>query len=239
MFAPRRVVLLTTLGFLLAMAGSAPAAPLNLALTFGSLPSAQGWTYTPAGAHAGVPEANIFTLGGSVLTMNSMGQSNGVSGGSIFYVVTGGVTTTETKRLAVHARCLQAEGSAGAPGGVGGFFFGFTTGTAQFGFSITPTQVTGLTSAGTVVVPGTFDNSTAFHDFILDWTSATSWHIYRDGTLIYTGTTGFAVSANRIIFGDGTGGANAHGEITSLTFVQDLATPVESSTWGRIKALYR
>jgi hypothetical protein len=167
-----------------------------------------------------------------------MGQSNGVAGGSIFYVRTGGITTTDSKQIRVRARCLGAEGTAANPTAAGGFVFGFTTGTTQYDLGITPTQLFTLGGAGHVAVAGTFDN-TQFHDYLFDWSPPNTFRIYRDGTLVHTGSGGFAVAANRIFLGDGTGGANAHGEIASFRFIQDLATPARSAAWGRLKELYR
>lgn len=215
------------------------AAPLNVLLGFSSLPSAQGFTYVPSGSHAGVLESSIFSVTGLTLSQNSIGQANGTAGGSIFYQRLNGITTTESKQLRVRARCISAQGTTGNPTAAGGFIFGFTTGSVQYDFGITPTQVCVLTSAGQSLVPGTFDNATQFHDYVLDWTTPTSYRIYRDGALIYTGSPGFAVTANRIFFGDGTGGANALGEIRGFQFVQNLATPASRSTWGRLKALGR
>ena len=90
-----------------------------------------------------------------------------------------------------------------------------------------------------MVLAGTADNATAFHDWLFDWTSNASWRLYRDGVLLGSFSGGFAVAANRIFFGDGTGGANAHGEITRLEFVQGAAVPTAATTWGRVKGLYR
>jgi len=42
-----------------------------------------------------------------------------------------------------------------------------------------------------------------------------------------------------VFFGDATGGANARAEITSLRFIQDLATPARPTSWGRVKILYK
>jgi hypothetical protein len=47
--------------------------------------------------------------------------------------------------------------------------FGFTTGSVQYDISITPTNVYALGPGGTVAVPGTYDNITAFHDYILEF----------------------------------------------------------------------
>ena len=65
-----------TAAAVLALYATALAAPLDVQLGFSSLPSAQGFTYATAGTHAGVPEANVFSVAGSVLTQNTMGQSS-------------------------------------------------------------------------------------------------------------------------------------------------------------------
>lgn len=215
------------------------AAVIDVTLGFASLPSAQGWTYVPSGSHATAVEATVFSVAGGVLTQNSIGQSNGVAGGSIFYQRSGGLTTTEAKQMRVSMRCLAVQTSTNAPSGQGGTFFGFTTGAAQYGFSITPTQVFMLTASGFVQTASGLDNSSAFHDYVLEYASPGTTRVYRDGSLQGTATSGFAVAANRIIFGDGTGGANANVQMRSLRFIQDTATLASSSSWGRLKALYR
>lgn len=235
----RRPLLVLASAIVVLLASGASAASFDYNVSFGSLPSAQGWTYTPSGAHAGVLESSVFSASGGVLTQNTMGQSNGVSGGSIFYVISGGVTTGEIKQIVVRMRCLQVEGSANATLGQGGLFIGFTTGSTQYGFGITDTRVFVLQSSGQVVLSGTYDNSSAFHDYLFDWTSNASYRLYRDGVLLGTFSGGSAVTANRIMFGDGTGGANARAEMTKVEFLQGGAVPVLSTSWGRLKGLYR
>lgn len=220
-------------------AGSARSAPMDVLLSFGTLPSAQGWSYVPSGAHAGVLEGTIFSVSGGVLTQNSMGQSNGVSGGSIFYQILNGITTTETKRLFVRARCITQEGSANATLGQGGFIFGFATGSVQYAFGLTNTRLSVLQPSGTVMLSGTYDNATAYHDYNFLWSPGGAWQLYRDNVLAGSGSGGFAVAADRVFFGDGTGGANAFGQVSYFRFTQDLATTSEHSTWGRVKRLYR
>ena len=233
---PLRVFVLLSLA--LAVPAITRAAAFDVNVTFGSLPSAQGWTYSTSGSHAGVLEPSVFAVAGGVLTMNTMGQSNGVAGGSLIYVDNPGVTTTEVKSIRTRLRCLQVEGSANATGGQGGLFFGFTTGTIQYGFSITPTRVYLLNGVSFTVVGGTFDNSTAFHDWQFDWNVGGSYSITRDGVLVGSSSGGGAVALNRIFFGDGTGGANAHAEFTSVRFLQGGATATAAGSWGRVKALY-
>lgn len=58
--------------------------------------------------------------------------------------------------------------------------------------------------------------------------------------LLGSSTAGFPAGlTNRVMFGDGTGGANARGQIAALRFIQDVATAAEGTTWGRVKGLYR
>jgi hypothetical protein len=214
------------------LVGPAFAAPQDISLTFGSLPSAQGWTYTPLGNHAGAIETSIFSVSGGILFQNTMGQGFGVGG--VFYQRNGIVTATETKELRFSARVLAFEGGAGAQGNA----FGFTTGSVQYDISITPTEIYALGPSGSVLVPGTYAN-TVFNDYVLEFVPPGTQRIYRNGTLLYTSTSGIGVVGNAVFFGDGTGGVNTQVEIRSLRFLQDTAVPALGTSWGRIKELYR
>jgi hypothetical protein len=220
--------------------GFAHAAAQDVQLTFGSLPSAQGWLYAAVGSHAGALEASVYSVSGGILTINSMGQGFGVSGGSILYSgLSGLVTSTETKELRFTARSITFEGSGIASAGQQCVAVGFNTGSVQYDISITPTKVYVLGPAGSVAVAGTYDNSTTFHDYVLTYAPPSSFQIYRDAVLIHSGSGGFAASGSRVFFGDGTGGGNAHTEVTALRFLQGSATTTAGTTWGRIKELYR
>ncbi len=221
----------------LGAAASASAAALDVSLNFASLPSAQGFSYVASGAHAGVAEATVFSVSGGTLTQNTIGQYLGTSGAGLYYQRANGITTTEAKQIRVTARALQAAGSSVFPNGEGGFCFLFAHGSVQYGFMLTPTRI-GYLQSSWVLLPATYDN-TQFHDYIFDWSPGGSWRIYRDGVQISTGSGGGSLAVNRILIGDGTGGANARGEVSAYRFVQDLATPATPSTWGRIKGLYR
>jgi len=222
---------------IVALPSAAIAAPMDVQLGFSSLPSAQGWTYIATGSHAGVIESSVFSVGGGVLVQNTLGQSNGISGGGLFYQRTGGITTTETKQIIVRARCLGVQGSTGAPQSEGGFYFFFAHGSVQYGFGLTPTRIFKLQSV-TTLIPGTYDN-TQFHNYVFDWSPPGNFTIYRDGVPIHSGSGGFSLAVNRIALGDGTGGANALGEIMEYRFIQDHPTATTGTTWGRLKGLYR
>ena len=220
------------------LASAAAAASQDIMLNFSSLPSAQGFTYTPSGMHAGAVEGNVFSGAGGALPQNTIGQGYGSTGGGILYVRPGIITAAEASELYVNARCLQVEGSGIGAAGQMGFCFGITTGSAQYAVSLTPTQVFVIAPSGSVAVAGTYDN-TAFHDWQLSYAPPSTFHVYRDGVLIHTGTAGGAVAANRLFLGDGTGGANAHVEVRAFHFLQGAAVPAEASSWGGVKALFR
>jgi hypothetical protein len=214
------------------------AATQDISLTFGSLPSAQGWTYTTSGSHAGTLEGLVFETDGAALHLQTLGRGYGVSDGSILYQISGIVTAAETKQLRVTAQAVSVEGSGSGAQGQGGNAFGFTTGATQYGFSITPTAMYVLTRTGFTQVGGTVNNLQP-HDYVFDYVSPSTTRLYRDGVLIHTNTQGFAVAANRVFFGDGTGGANSHTIINQLRFIQDVESPAIETSWGRIKSLYK
>ena len=108
----------------------------------------------------------------------------------------------------------------------------------QYAFGLTPTRISVLQPTGTILLSGTFDNSTAYHDFIYEWTPPSSWRVIRDGVVVGTGSGGFSFTSNRVFFGDGTGGSNARGEISALRFSQDVATPTRAEKWSRVKSRY-
>lgn len=210
----------------------------DIQLSFGTLPSAQGFTYTPIGFHAGAVEGSVFSIAGGVLTQNTMSLGLSTTGGGVLYAIPGIITASEPKELHVTARCLQAQGSGINPAGQWGFCFGFTTGSVQYAVSITPTQVYTLGPSGSVAVAGTYDN-TQFHDWLLEYTPPGAFRLYRDGILIHAGTTGAALALNRLFLGDGTGAANARAEVSAFHFLQGSAVPTLTSSWGEVKERYR
>jgi len=227
---------------LLAVAFLAPgpraAASQDILLGFGTLPSAQGFTWNAVGSHAGVPEASVFTAGGSMLAQNTIGQALGTAGGGLYYTLPGIIVASEQSELHVTARCLQVQGSTVYPAGQGGVGFGITTGSVQYAFSITPTKAYVLGPGGWITVAGTFDN-TQFADWTLTYDPPATCRLFRDGALVSTTSGGGALALNRLFFGDLTGGANARAEITSLHFLQGGAVPAEGTSWGGVKALFR
>lgn len=218
---------------LLALAVS-PARATDIQMTFGSLPSAQGWTFTTGGSPLAT-EAGTFSLAGGVLTLNTMAFGITGVGTSAYYQYTGVVNNFEPIVISMRGRLLQHEGDFTNTFVGGGFTIGFGHGATYYQMGITPTQIRNV--AGTIL--STAYNNTQFHDYRLEWSPPSTVRYYVDGTLISTNNAGSASAVNRLLLGDGTGAANSQAEITAYRFLQGAATPAVQGTWGRIKSLVR
>ncbi len=216
-----RDTILTSILALAPLATGAFAAPQSFTLSFASLPSAQGMTYTASGIHASTLEANIFSVNGGVLELDALAEPYMLQGGSAYYTALEGlVTTTESKRIRASARCLEVVGAADYADGRGGLAFGFSAGSAIYGFSISPSKLFYIGPVGWVPAPGTYDNASRFHDYRMEFEPPSTQRLYRDDVLVLTTTSSLAVTGNRIFLGDATGGSNARGEVRSFYFEQ-------------------
>ena len=231
LFAPLRRPL-AVLALLLAATPAARAT--DIPVSFATLPSAQGWTFTTGGSPLAT-EAGTWSLASGVLTLNTMAFAVTGVGTSSLYQQNGVVNNFEPLVIRFRARLLQHEGDFTNAFVGGGLAFGFAQGATLYQFGITPTQIR---NAPGTIVSSAYDN-TQFHDYRLEWTPPSSVRFYVDNTLISTNNAGLASATNRIYFGDGTGAANSKAEITEYRFLQGAATPAVASTWGRIKALHR
>ena len=228
-------ILRTLAALTLAAAALAPRAhATDIPVTFGSLPSAQGWTFFSGGSPLAT-EAGTWSLAGSVLTLNTMAYAVTGVGTSSLYQQTGVVNNFEPLVIRFRARLVQHEGDFTNAFVGGGLAFGFAQGATLWQFGITPTQI--RNAPGTIVSTA-YDN-TQFHDYRLEWTPPSSVRFYVDNTLISTNNAGLASATNRIYFGDGTGAANSQAQITEYRFLPGAATPALPTSWGRIKALHR
>lgn len=230
-FARRAPLALAAL--LLALAVS-PARATDIPMTFGSLPSAQGWAFATGGSPLAT-EAGTFSLAGGVLTLNTMAFGITGVGTSAYYQYTGVVNNFEPLVISMRGRLLQHEGDFTNTFVGGGFAIGFGHGATYYQMGITPTQIRNV--AGTILSTA-YDN-TQFHDYRLEWSPPSTVRYYVDGTLISTNNAGSASAVNRLLLGDGTGAANSQAEITAYRFLQGAATPAARGSWGRIKSLVR
>ncbi|MEO7868423.1 MAG: hypothetical protein ABIU54_12355 [Candidatus Eisenbacteria bacterium] len=212
----------------------APAIATDIPLAFGSLPSAQGWTFTTGGSSLAT-EGTTFSLSGGVLTLDTMSYGFTGAGTAAYYARFGAVNNFEPIVIRMRGRVVQFEGDFTNAFVGGGFTFGFSQGATQWAMGITPTQIRNVNG---VILSSAYDN-TLFHDYRLEWNPPSSVRYYVDNTLISSTSGGISFAQNRLYFGDGTGASNSRSEIKQYEFLQGAATSTHGNSWGRIKKLYR
>lgn len=194
-----------------------------LTLDFGSLPSAQGWTYT-SGGQSPIAESSVWSLSGGVLSQNSL-----AAGGRYSYYVNPIVDTTESFSLEFRARVFQEIGGTST----NHFAFGVQVEFDDEFYLITlaPGAIySGV--GGPALVVSTAIDTTQFHTYLLTGQAEThSWQLSVDGVQVATGNSWLADVGNLLVFGDLTSGPNASGEWTSLVFSQGIAPVPEPSSF--------
>jgi hypothetical protein len=184
------------------------AAALELTLGFDTLPSAQGWTYSPSGpSHAGQIETNIWNVNGVRLAMNTIG-SGLMSPASNIYTQLGMLNAVDPIVVEVTSRMLQFEG------GNHGWSFGYENGVngVSVGFSTTGIR---LGTGGVIAL-----DATGFHDYRLEFTPGDATFSFFVDDAFFASGTPTASSLNRIWFGDGSGGSNGRAEMTAYHLAQ-------------------
>jgi hypothetical protein len=213
--------------------GATAARATDIPLSFGSLPSAQGWSFASGGVVT--TEGATASLAGSTLVMDTMGETLAGSGTSGYYQFSGVVVNNQPIVIMLRARVTNFEGNFANAFVGGGFAFGFGQGATQWQLGITPTQLRNIN--GTILSTA-YDN-TQFHDYRLEWDPPATVRYYVDNALVSSTPGGLSGAFNRIYFGDVTGASNARAEITQYRFLQGGATPAAAETWGGLKSLYR
>jgi hypothetical protein len=196
--------------------GTFSASATVVTLDTGSLASTQGWSYNSNGLLAGYSETDVFSTDGSVLTMNTMpaAYSGGVYGGATYrrFDV---VNTAPLAILEWTSRTLENESD---PGWSLGFFAGFIIDNKQVTAGIHTNQISLMDGTGKKYIS---IDATEFHTYRIEAVAgASTYDFYIDGALQTTATKRSVSVSNRVMFGDGTGGANAKAEISSLEFSQ-------------------
>lgn len=203
---------------------SAPGYATVISLNFDTLPSnpAQGWTFGRQGVHAGVAEEDVFSVDGTTLFQNSIGQGNGGSGG-IWYEFIPDTLPNIMFTLELRARVLENEGDPGQPlygygfrvqvrGPGGAYMIGFTTDRIRD------------YNLQTLLI-----DNTQFHDYRLQAVPGGPYELYRDGLLVMSGAA-VAGGTPFLELGDGTGGTNARAEVTEYVFTQIIPTGIQDET---------
>jgi hypothetical protein len=202
----------------------------DIGITFASLPSTQGWAFVSGGSPVAT-EAQTFSVSGGILTFDTMAFGITGSGTSAFYSMPGVVSASDPIVITMRGRLTAHEGDFTNTFVGGGFSFGFAQGTTLWQMGITPTQIRNVN--GTILSTA-YDN-TQFHDYRIEWSPPSTVRYYVDNVLISTNSAGIASATNRLTLGDVTGAANARAEITEYRFLQGLATPAASESWGQVK----
>ena len=191
----------------------------NTTLNFGTLPSAQGWSYSGSG-----PDGAVFTVSGEVLTQNSLG----IGGNPAYYRLNDAVNPTLRYSIAFEGRLLENE-----------VIFPEDPRAYAVQMDLVSQAVgVGLSSQGVVVFGPSgqtllFNNSidtSKFHLYMLQGRPQDrTWELFVDGTRLGDGITEQGSFPNAVYFGDLTDGENARGEWAGLS--------VHSETRGQSGAL--
>lgn len=229
---------LQTLALLaLLCAATASAELLDISLGFDTLPSAQGFAFTSSlyNGDPGAPESSVFSVGAGRLAMQGIGTGFGTA----IYRLPVRISPDHAVQLRVTARCTAYEGFNFPEQLNGGAMaFVFANGVREYGFLITSTHVGWAQGGGWRVLDAEFDN-TGFHDYLFDWAPGGVWQLYRDGVVVMAGAFATLSTGSQVRFGDLETGANANGEVSMLRLTQDRPTLAATTTWGRLKGLYR
>lgn len=185
----------------------------SVALTFSSLPSAQGWTFTGSG----VTEAANVSIGGGVLSINTIGTGEG----SGWYGI-GPALSSGTSYLVFEARLLSNEGS-GYP--EFGFGFGVYSGGAAYVVGLGQGYVKGYQGSSATI------DTSVFQTYVLAVNhDLQSYVLSVDGNPLLNGTPVVSVG-DAVIFGDlASGGNNANGELRLLSYGTSQFDVPEPST---------
>lgn len=211
----------------LAMAALAlPSRADVITLDFNSLPSAQGWTYHASGSQASSTEASVFTANGTSLNLNTVGDYVGSAGGSVYYSMSG-VVTTQPLVWDVRARMLQSQGNT-ATALSHTLTLVLQAGSQYYFMSINNNNFHDGDLRLGAWAPG-FD-PTQYHDYRWMVTPGGSgaYQFLVDGAVMMTGNaSNFSggLAAGTLAFGDGTGGSNINADISYFRFTQGEPAP--------------
>ncbi len=179
-------------------------------LSFNSLPSAQGWSYSTDFTY--IPDTDVFSVDGSQLHMNTMGR-----GGSGFAYIR---ETTIDHQLLFTLSVLAQVTDYGDQTNENpwGFALSVYIGSEAFDIGISPGRIIG--GAGDQLISSTIDVY-QLHEYRIEGQAGQNFEVFVDDNSL--GTFAPATTNNSqdaIYFGDGTAGANAQVDIAGYSFTQ-------------------
>jgi hypothetical protein len=201
--------------FLIAVSVAGTAAANVITLDMASLPSDQGWEYNTSGVHAGTAEADIVSTDGTTLRVDTMGEPAETIPSNATYRRTDVVGDAPLTILEWTSRTLDHEGLSD---GYIAFFAGFRINTRDCAVGIMPDQIMVRNGAGVTLIDM---DATTYRTYRIEAAAGSStYDFYIDGELQTSPSCRISSEFYSVVFGDGTGKANARTDITALEFSQ-------------------
>jgi len=208
---------------------------LHTHLDFGSLPSAQGWSFA-----SGFPEADYCSVDGSALTIDTMGLGYTATARAYYWLDVTPQASAGYWSFTINMRLLASESYLYPDGhyNAGGCFAGL-----QFAGKMAQLRW----KPGALVISDDLPSTYAldvgdWHEYqVIGDVSTATFSVYVDDQLLHTGPMWGDTGSPRFHFGDGTSGGNAHMEISHVELLLSDLEPIASEelTWGGVKALFR
>ena len=212
----------------LALFAAAPAFADTVTVGFGSLPSAQGFTYIAAGPNLR-GEAAYYSATGFSLDQDTRGDAVTYSGGAYY---SRPVALGPGGNFRVDARAVVRQYEGTVLGGGTTYPFGFFFGVAGTYVGIAGERFATYSHGAGVRyydIPTGFSINTT-HDYMVKSVGGLVTFA-ADGVTLFTDTlTGSTTGSDRFEFGDGTGYANAAGRYFALSYTS-AAVP-EPASWA-------
>ncbi len=189
-----------------------PAGPIEL--SFGTLPSAQGWHYESQ--NNSEVETRVFAVDGSTLHQDSIGV--GFQGqGSNRYIIDDVVDPLLPFTVSFRARVLQEEGNVGANSS--GFGIAVYSDTNSYNIGLGAHRIEDGYSSRTL---STSIDATIYHDYRLVGIPGVAGDFFVDDVRIGSVVPfqGDTTGTNSLHIGDRTGGTNARADVTYFRFSQ-------------------
>jgi len=190
-----------------------------ISVDFGSLPSAQGWSFE---TNTGSAETAFFSVDGGVMHQDTIGIGASYAGYRLSDLA---FDPSLPFTITVNARVLSEQKLK--PLNTFGFSFGLFTGTEQFSVGLGAGGLQTRLDYQHRVVP--FD-TTQFHEYILSGKPGEGFQLYIDSVLFYSGATASVLYPTSLFFGDNTIEDNALAEIRQFVFRQESAPAPEPAT---------
>lgn len=206
---------------------SAPASAATLTLDTTTLPSTQGWQYVADGDGAGVPESGAFSIVGGELVQNTLGIGQSTGGGNLYYHASN-LNPGDAWTLTLVGKVSGFESNFGRS-------FGLSIGGGgSIVIGIAGDQIQYLDSVGALAnvgFPLGFDPG-AYNSYRLSVSGGLqSFSVNGNSIFSNQAILGGFDAPSTILFGDGTGFANAAANIRSVVFTSPGGVP-EPASWA-------